>query len=563
VSITIYTNGTIYTQDRNDRIVNTVVTSGNRIEYAGDNENAADYFEMDNSTVIDLKGRAMLPGFIDSHVHPGMLAKSKWHISLPNTNDVQELLQNIRQYAEKHPKEESPFLFFEYYPTDMFDCKGPTKELLDTAVSDRPCLVQDSGDHLHWVNSYMLKMLEVDKDTPDPIPGYQEFVRNKDGEPTGWLKEMAWVCFEENLYRNIGWHPPHEITPDMLRPIFTFMTEHGVTALFDATIENESQIASVHKMDMDGELKLYYSASIRFWNVNDLPDKISTLKSWRNKYATEHIKLDTMKFFLDGTNESGNSAVLEPLINDTSGVNLGNMNMNENELAECILMCDAEGLDLHLHVVGDRAFRTACRAYETALNKSENPLHTHMTIAHCELIDPDDMKLPGELGIIINCSCHWLGGYFGEKAKLYLGEERWNRMYAFKKVIQNGGIVASSSDVITYKELHRADPLLGIQIAATRIDPESDGRVRLPENEILDVEFLVKSYTMNGAIQIGWDERMGSIEVGKLANMVVLSDDINKIPLNKIKNVETVYVIFEGECIYDNPKVERKEVMQL
>jgi predicted amidohydrolase YtcJ len=560
LGITIYTNGNVYTQDRNNPTADTVVTDGKRIEFVGNSEDATDYLAITDATTVDLKGKTLLPGFIDSHVHPGMLAQSAWHISLPHTEDQAELLGYIREYANNHPKEEVPFLFFEYYPTDMFGYDGPTKELLDTVVSDRPCLVQDSGDHLHWVNTCMLKMLEVDKDTPDPIPGYQEFVRDVNGEPTGWLKEMAWVRFEENLYRNIGWHPPHDISPDMLRPIFDFMIRHGVTALFDAMIENESQIASIYQMDKDGELKLYYSGSVRFWGLRDLADKIALLKSYRDKYATDHIKLNTMKFFLDGTNESGNSAVLDPLISDPFGKDLGNMNMEEDELAECVLACNAEGLDIHLHVVGDRAFRTACHAYEKALSKSKSSLDTRMTIAHCELIDPDDVRLPGQLGIILNCSCHWSGGYLGEKAKLYLGDERWSRMYAFNGVIESGGIVAASSDVISYKELHRANPLLGIQIAATRIDPESDGWIRPPADEILDVDFLLRSYTANGAVQIGWDEYMGSISVGKLANMVVLSEDITQIPRNTIKDTEVVCVIFEGAFIHGDCGISGKGV---
>lgn len=158
---------------------------------------------------------------VDSHIHPGMLSKSAWHVKGPFTEDTEEWLSFVKEYAEKHPKEEVPFLYFEYYPTSMFDEHGPRKEMLDKAVSDRPCLCQDFGEHLHWVNSKMLELMEVDKDTPDPST-LEIFVRDEKGEPTGWVKEFAWSHFADTLFKNLEWQPPEELTVKNLTPFFHF-----------------------------------------------------------------------------------------------------------------------------------------------------------------------------------------------------------------------------------------------------------------------------------------------------------------------------------------------------
>jgi predicted amidohydrolase YtcJ len=549
MSVRVFTNGIVYTMVPGTQAADTVALEDGRIVFVGAQSDAAALMCADDVEIRDLNGRTVMPGFVDSHVHPAAVAQSKWHVALPKTNDTGELLRFMKVYAQTHPPDEIPFLYFEYYPTEMFGDKGPTKELLDTAVSDRPCLVQDWGDHLHWVNSKMIESLGVDKNIPDPIPGHEVFVRNSDGEPTGWIKEMAWLRFSENLYRSIGWKPPTDFTTDLLSPVFDFMVRHGVTALFDAMIENESHIDAVRRLDDEARLNLFYGGCVRFYRRADLDEKIELLLKYREKYATRHIRLDTMKLFLDGTNESGNSAVLRPFINDGSGTNFGNLNMDASELADCLRRCNEADVDLHVHVVGDRGFRVACDALETARLDGAPSWTTRLTLAHCELIDPDDVSRAAALGIFINCTPHWLGGHFGETAKLYLGKERWERMYSYRGLLDAGCPVAFSSDVISFYELHRQAPLFGIQVAATRVDPELEIGVRPPESERLSVSDLLFGYTRVGAEQMRRSDTFGSVEPGKVANLVILSEDPLTSPVCDLANIGIEAVIFEGRCV--------------
>lgn len=549
-------NANIYTANRQQLWAEMLIWEKEQIIYVGKYD---DTLLSSVDEVYDADGKTVIPGIIDSHTHPGWVSQSAWHIKLPWTEDVNELLAFIKDYAEKHPKEEVPFLYFEYYPTSMFGPEGPTKELLDTAVSDRPCLCQDFGEHLHWVNSKMLEAMEVTKDTPDPNPGIEEFVRDENGEPTGWIREFAWLHFADKLYKNIGWEPPISMTPDRLQAYFSFLREHGIIAIADSLQVDEAQLKSVYELDQVGELKLYYDGILRFRRYEDLPETIALIKEYQKKYTTKRIKINTLKLFLDGTNESGNSALLEPHINDPTQTNYGEIQMDTEELTKCFLLANENGLDMHIHMVGDRAFRVACDAVEAAQKEVAHQGKSWVCqpiFAHCELVDPQDMHRPAELGIIINWTPHWSGGYFGEEAKNFIAEEKWNNMYQFNPMIASGATVTFSSDVTTFYELHRAHPFFSMQVGMTRVDPEFPlnpdkypGSVRPPESAKLSLDDLMLGYTINGAKQLRWEDRLGSLEKGKLANFNILSANPFKTDPFQLKEINFETVVFEGEVI--------------
>jgi predicted amidohydrolase YtcJ len=307
-------------------------------------------------------------------------------------------------------------------------------------------------------------------------------------------------------------------------------------------------------------LNVYYDGIVRFWSYEDLPEKIAELRKYQEKYTSKHMKINTMKLFLDGTNESGNSALLSPHLNDPSGENYGEIKMDTEELKNCFLLCNKEGLDMHIHMVGDRAFRVGCDAVEAA-QKSAREAGTPWTIqpifAHCELIDPADMPRPAKLGITVNWSCHWSGGYFGEEAQTYIGKEKWETMYQFNPIIDSGALVTFSSDVVTYYELHRADPFFSMQVAHTRIDPELPlnpdiypDSIRPQESALLTREVLMEGYTINGARQMHWENMLGSIELGKTANLNVISDNFFEVASDQISQIKFHTVIFDGNVVF-------------
>src|SRR3954447_23958471 len=360
----VLTNARLYTcaAAETEPVTGTLVIQDGAITQVGA---LASTESLDALPVHDLGGRTVVPGFIDAHTHPSMVAQSSWHVRLPWTTDVDEILGFIREYAEAHPPEEVPFLYFEYYPTAAFTGTQPTKELLDTAVSDRPCLLQDFSEHAHWVNSKMLELMGVTRETPDPVPGLEMFVRDEDGEPTGLLFEMVHLHFMDRLYDSIGWAPPEALTAERLGEVCRFLTGHGVTALFEALVDDDEAVACVAELDRRGELNMYYEGAVRFRSSRDLPDAIARLKGLRERYGGRHVSLNTLKLFLDGTNESGNSAVLAPMCDHRGAGELGEIAMDVAELADCFEVSNAAGVDVHIHLVGDGAFRVACDAVET------------------------------------------------------------------------------------------------------------------------------------------------------------------------------------------------------
>lgn len=555
---TVLKNARIYTANEKAPWAAAVVIEDKKISYVG-KDDSSKYGDADK--VYDMGGRYIYPGIIDSHIHPGMVSQSAWHVKLPWTDDLKEIQDFIRDYVAKHPKEETPFLYFEYYPTNLFGAKGPHKKYLDEVCSDRPAMCQDFGEHQHWYNSAMLEAMGVTKDTVDPSPGLQEFVRDENGEPVGWGKEFVHneEPFASNLYKAIGWKPPVEMTPEIMTPFFQFLEDSGITTIAEGILEGEAQMKSMYELDKAGKLHTYYDGCVRYYTLADLPEKIAFLREMNSKYQSEHIKLNTMKLFLDGTNETGNSASLHPHVNDPAGTNYGEIAMSEDDLTECFKICNDEKLDMHIHMVGDRAFRTGCNAVERAkadVAAAGKEWVIEPIFAHCEIVDPADMKRPAELGITINWTCHWSGGYFGEEAMTFFTEEKWRRMYQFNPIIDSGALVTFSSDVVTFYELHRADPFFSMQVAATRVDPEFPldpdkypGSVRPPENAKLDVSFLLKGYTINGARQMHWDKMLGSIEEGKIANMNVCKENIEEYPCDRLTDLSWDAVIFDGQVI--------------
>lgn len=554
----VLTNAKVYTSDEQRPLASAIVAEDGVITYVGADAGALEHAR--DLPVYDLGGMTIVPGFIDAHTHPSAVAQSDWHVRLPWTTDVGEILGFVREYAAAHPPEEAPFLYFEYYPTATFADSQPTKELLDSAISDRPCLCQDFSEHEHWVNSKMLELMEVTKDTPDPVPGLEMFVRDEHGEPTGLLREGVHRHFLDTMYEKIGWRPPDALTPERLGSVLRFLTEHGVTSVFEAMVGDDGALAAIGELDNRGELNVFYQGAVRFRGIGDLPAAIARLKDYQARYGTSHINLSTLKLFLDGTNESGNSAVLAPMCDHADAADLGEIAMDAAQLADCLELSNSENVDVHIHLVGDRAFRVACDAVEQVrarLAATDVEWRIQVTLAHCELVDPADMPRPVELGIFINWTTHWSGGYFGEGARKHLGADRWNRMYRFNEIAQSGAVVTFSSDVVTSYELHRADPLLGMQIAHTRVDPEYPldpgaylHSMRPEESARLSLDLLLAGYTINAARQLRLHDKVGSLEPGKVANLSVLSADPFAVKPDQLGSIQIRAVLFEGNLVH-------------
>lgn len=550
----ILINGRIYTEDPQQPWAEALAILGKKILCVGGNETVEKTADK-KTKIVDLKGKVVLPGFIDGHTHPTTVAKTFYHVRMPFTHDKGELLKNIKKYAEKYPKEERPYLFCDNYFAETFGEEGPKKEILDEIISDRPARIQDFTDHACWYNSVALEMLKDENGVPhsESPAGMAEFIKNEKGEYTGWCLESA-PEGDLRIYKKIGWAPPETADEEMLQPLMDYFKQHGIMCLFDAFTENEDSIKLFYDMDQKGVLDIYYEGSVHVPAPEKIDEAINTVKSWQERYKSEHVHINTIKIFVDGTNEMGDCCSLRPFSNDPTGINKGAAYLSEEQLQNIMVKLNHEDIDLHLHVICDGAFRLVLNALESAQNVCGDTWKIHVTAAHCELVNPEDKNRVAKLGLYIDWSTHWSGGYFGEAAKTYLGEDRWNTMYDFKEIIADGANVGFSSDVFTYQEAMRANPFFGMQVAMTRIDPvitldpeKYPGSVRPPESARLTLEELIRGYTINNAVRMRLENKMGSLEKGKLANFIILDQDIFNVPAAKISSVTAECAYFEGK----------------
>lgn len=550
----ILKNGKIFTQNEAAPWAEEVAFAGGKILCVG-SKGSCDKYRIDTTEVIDLQNKTVLPGLLDGHTHPNTVAKTIWHARMPMHYEKEKLMETIREYAKKYPKEEAPYFYGECYYAETFGSEGPRKEELDVIFPDRPARIQDFTDHACWYNSIAIDMLGVADGSgkiESPI-GEAEVIRDETGEPTGWVLE-AGPDGDIGVYEALNWYPPKGTEEESVTPFLDFLKSKGVMALMDGFTENEDAIRTFYEMDQAGRLNLFYEGASLLGNFDELDDAIRRVREWSRKYTTNHIHINTIKFFMDGTNEMGDSASLEPLKNDSSGNNYGSMNATAEELTQLMVRLNQEKIDLHIHVVCDRSFRTCCDAVEQAKELCGEDWSIYITLAHCELIHPDDRKRVAQLGIFLDWTTHWAGGYFGEGAIEYLGRKRWNTMYDFTEILESGGVVGFSSDLFSYTEAGRGDPYFGMQTSMTRVDIEYPlnpeifpGSVRAPEHAKLTLEQLLKGYTYNNALRMRLLDRVGTIEEGKLANIVVLNKDIFAVDSFEIKTVSPEKIFFEGE----------------
>lgn len=552
----VLVNGQFYTQDEENSIVSAVAIKDGELVFVGDDgDSQLDELTGDNTEVIDLQGQMVIPGMFDAHTHPESVALDSWSVSMPWTYDVDEMLTFVKEYCEEHPVEEVPYFFGRYYPSDLEE-GALDAEVIDKYVSDRPVKLQDFSDHSCTFNSKAMELMGIDKNTPDP-EGTAQIVRDADGNPTGVFHEgSSYSPYIQNLYDAIGWEPPKVIDEEMWNTVIDYYHSQGVVGMGDAIVADEENLKAIYEMDKDGKLNMYYSAMVCPESYADLEDAIKTIKDYQEKYTTDNITIDTVKYFVDGTNEIGTSYVVDPFSNDSTGENHGEISISLEELTQMMVRLNEENLDLQMHIVGDGGFRRVCDATEAAKELCGDDWKMQIEACHCELINPEDELRAADLGIIINWTPHWTGGYFGDAALEWLGEERFLSMYDFQPMIEAGAIVNFGSDTVSQYEFHRSSPFFGMQTAITRVDPEFPldankypGSVRPEEEAKFTMDQMLKGYTINGAIQFRIDDTAGSIEEGKDASLCVIKENLYDIDPYELSKVEPTAVMFKGKVI--------------
>lgn len=531
----LLTHGAIYTSDQSRSWQQAVAIRGDKIVYVGNNQDAKGYAGP-NTRVVNLKGRMVLPGLQDVHIHPisGGIEAAACDLNGLTTSD--QYVEKIKGYAEANP--DLPWITGGGWLMSAFGPGAmPRKELLDAIVPGRPVLLHSSDGHSAWANSLALKLAGITRDTPDPEDGRID--RNlKTGELVGSLQEGAISLLDHVL-------PPvtDQQRQDGLRFAIRMLNGYGITSIQDASVD-EDALRTYQALDESGELTLKVEAS-QWWERDEGLEQIAGMTARREKYSKGHLRANTVKLMLDGVMENYTAVMLEPYLipGEVRGIPM----LDPEFLKQVVTDIDAAGFQAHFHAIGDGAVRQSLDAVEAA-RKTNGPGDNRHHISHLELIDPQDIPRFGELDVVANFQPLWAyaDDYITKLTIPFIGEKRARWLYPISSVLQNGGIIAFGSDW----SVSSANPFYGIEVAVTRKDPDSgDAEVLIPEERIL-LEDAIAAFTINAAYTNHLDEQTGSIEIGKQADLVVLDQNLFEIAPEAISATKVLLTLFEGKLVY-------------
>jgi hypothetical protein len=530
----------VYTVDAARSWARAVAVRDGRIVYVGSEAGAAAWIGP-ATEVLDLPGRMILPGFQDAHAHPVISGVEIGQCDLLDLGDRDAMLAKV---AECAAEQEGEWLLGAGWQLPIFPGAAPNRALLDEIAPGRPAYLAAADGHSAWVSSRALELAGIDAATPDPPGGRIE--RRPDGEPSGTLRESATALVGRLV------PPPSldERVEGLLRAQELFLA-HGVTAVQEASAslaELEAYRAAAER----GELELRVVAALDVDLDGDLERgaespavEAAELAALARRFAGPHLSPTAAKIFLDGVIEARTAAMLEPYL-DRPG-DRGELNLPPERLDPLVAALAAQGFDVHLHAIGDRAVRAALDAFERAGSGAEKSRPRHQ-LAHIEVIDPADVPHFRRLGVIANFQPLWAfpDSYIRDLTWPALGPERSRSIYPMASVHRAGGPIAFGSDW----SVSSLNPLEGIEVAVTRRDPDDPvGAVMQPE-ERLDLPTALAAYTAGAAWANRLEAETGSIEVGKAADLVVLSRDLFEIPPEEISEVKVLLTLIGGEAVY-------------
>ena len=523
----IIKNARIFTSDKENPQATALVVKDGKFAYVGDEAGLADY----EGEVTDLGGKFVMPAIIDSHVHITFpvgyeYAEAEQRIEC---DGKQEAFDFMADYISKNPG-----LGRYRFILDKKFLKGEdiVKEELDALCPDAELQIQEEEGHSIWVNSKLLDRHGITEDTPDPVPGLSYYVR-KDGRLTGNIIEgSAEVPIIIDNAPNLS----DEQIDAALQRWIDFAVSAGVSGVFDSGIPgfnefHEQVYKRLRELDLQGKLPVYVDGCYVIASVREMEEGLKELKRFNREYNTEHLKVHTMKVFMDGTRKIHTAAMVTPYAD--TGTCGSSTAFTPEELALLLKELNDAGMDLHVHSVGERASRVVLDAVELARKELGDAYRVKVTCAHLELQHDDDLPRFAELGVFANYTPWWHAGDRVTDTLLH-GEELGAKTFRCKTLWDSGALVTWSSDNITFGEFMEWSPYLGMEIGMTRIFSK---KTRLPEffrseeenppaSEKMSIEEMLLGYTINGAVQLGIEDAKGSIEAGKDADFLVFDNDL-------------------------------------
>jgi predicted amidohydrolase YtcJ len=535
-------DGKVYTVDANRSWAEAVAVIDGKIAYVGSSSGAKKY-KGPNTRLVDLDGKMVLPGFQDAHVHPIEAGMAYLGCSLHDGKSVEDYVLIVKECAQQSP--EASFIDGGGWTMDLFEDGLPDKRLLDEVVSDRPVILKSASGHQLWVNSKTLKIAGIDAETPDPPRGRIDRYKNSK-EPSGSL--------QENSAMNLAFSTRPAYSADQMQAALQFgqhyLNQYGVTTVQDALLKldgNEAYVGGPTYMAMDraGDLTIRVVGAL-VWNTDSGLEQLSRITDARERFKTPLFSAPSVKIWLDGVMEVHTAALLAPYSDREDGYS-GELLIKPEQLDVVVSQLDALGFQIHFHAIGDAAVRQSLDSLELARQKNGVRDSRHH-MSHIQLFDPADIPRLETLNVVANFQPYWAWAdkFITELTIPKLGADRSKWLYPIRSVLDTGAVVAFGSDWFVTS----GNPLLGIETAITRRDPLTNFSDPFLEDERINLADAIEAYTINSAYVNFIDDETGSIEEGKLADLIVLDNNLFELAPNEISDAQVLLTLLEGNPVY-------------
>ena len=532
----IVINGKVYAGGGTSEMAEAVAIRGNKVVRVGSNREIQ-RLRRAQTTVVDAKGGAVMPGFNDAHAHfiSGGLALDQ--INLLEATTLDEVKDTIRIWSEAHP--ERTWITGRGWYYQAFAGTLPTRQLLDTLVPDRPAYLVAYDGHTGWANSKALKLAGITRHTKNPRNGV--IVKDpRTGEPSGALKEAAMALMTAT---------PQPTTEDKVAAIRAALIEAhrvGITSVQNAGGSAED-LELYDRLRKRGELtlRIYQALSVN-GPVDDAA--LAALGAVRERFSDDPLlKTGAVKLIADGVIESHTAAMLEPYDNKPGST--GDARFTAEQLNKTVTLLDREGWQVMTHAIGDAAVRMTLDAYEAGAKANPAPGRGRRhRIEHIETIDPADIPRFGKLGVIASMEpVHATPSPTpGDVWSTNIGIERASHGWLWASIVKAGGRLAFGSDwpVMTL------DPLMGLHVAVNRTTADGLPVGGWLPDERLALRKAVDAYTSDAAWASFDEQRKGMLARDMLADLVVLSDDIFDGPTTRLTEAHVMVTIVDGKVVY-------------
>ncbi|MGA7925238.1 MAG: amidohydrolase [Candidatus Sulfotelmatobacter sp.] len=527
----IITNAKIWTVDKSCPMAQAVAILGDRIVAVGPSAEV-DAWRGPDTHVVDAGGKLLLPGFNDAHVHFVSGGMQLTNVQLNDASSPQEFARRIGERAKVTAKGEW-ILGGNWDETKWNPPNMPTKELIDAPTPDTPVFVSRYDGHMGLANSVALRLAGITRDTPDPPGG--TVVRDAQGNPTGALKDAATDYIDKVI-------PPltHDQRLKIVKRALAYAASVGVTSVQHMD-PDYADLAVYSELERRGELTSRIYAAPLITQVDD-----QAKLGIGHAFGGPYLRIGALKAFADGSLGSGTAYFYEPFLNQGKNRGLLSDEMHPVSLMrDRYMKADAAGLQICTHAIGDEGISTILDLYSEVI-KAHGDADRRLRIEHAQHMAAKDFERFAQLHVIASVQpYHAIDD--GRFAEAHIGHDRASRTYAFRTFLNHGVRLAFGTDW----EVAPLDPLLTVYAAVTRATLDGKNPNGWFPEQKLSVAEAIEAYTMGSAYAEFQEKEKGSIIPGKLADMVLLSDDIFSIVPEKIRDVRVLKTFVGGRLVFD------------